>query len=159
MKLLILFSHLFFSIGRHSKSISEKHRCSRCKSSLALLPGVRSDGTPRKPRKATAFSLYVKVVCQADTSHIQALLFPWKMKLDSNLLTRSCMDCHPYWKARRVKAESERRERGWLHRCWYLLQTQYAETKAALPFLSHKEIMAILAENYRAEKNAGSLKS
>lgn len=48
-------------IGRHSKSINvERQRCGRCHGKLRLLPRLRQDGTPCKPRQGNAFSGYVK---------------------------------------------------------------------------------------------------
>lgn len=47
--------------GRHSKSIdTTKQGCGACSGRLNLLPKLNADGTPRKARKPTAFSLHVK---------------------------------------------------------------------------------------------------
>ncbi|EDQ90998.1 uncharacterized protein MONBRDRAFT_23840 [Monosiga brevicollis MX1] len=50
--------HVF---GRHSKSINvDRQVCGRCHSRLILQPQLKADGTPRKKRAPTAFSLFVK---------------------------------------------------------------------------------------------------
>jgi len=47
--------------GRHSKSIdTTRQGCGACAGRLQLLPKVNVDGTPRKTRQPTAFSLHVK---------------------------------------------------------------------------------------------------
>lgn len=46
--------------GRHSKSIdTDKQRCGACGGKLEYQAGTNADGTPARPRKATAFSAFV----------------------------------------------------------------------------------------------------
>jgi predicted SprT family Zn-dependent metalloprotease len=48
-------------IKRHSKSLDIKRVvCRRCGSRFELMPLLKADGTPAKPRKANAYSLFVK---------------------------------------------------------------------------------------------------
>ena len=54
-------SHHVFRYGRHSASIDiSRQRCGKCRSSLRSLGVFNADGTLAKPRKASAFSLYIK---------------------------------------------------------------------------------------------------
>jgi predicted SprT family Zn-dependent metalloprotease len=46
--------------GRHSKSINvERQRCGACRGQLQYCAPLAADGTPAKPRQASAFSKYV----------------------------------------------------------------------------------------------------
>lgn len=47
--------------SRHSKSIDvERHRCSVCRGQLSYRGVTRADGTPAKPRQATAYQRFQK---------------------------------------------------------------------------------------------------